>query len=420
MLAFQELGDRLEEAFLARDYDERAFPDLATRALEEARLPSVISHQDVVRWVLSSRALPTQDDLSAMFGQPPVTVYRGRRFFIQVLLWREGSTAIHRHGFSGAFTLLTGESLHTRYGFDLERRVSARFLLGKVHLLDAGLLKKGDVVPITHDLAHALFHLDTPTKMPESSPRRATASPSATIVVRTFREEDTFPQYNYLPPRLAFDPFHEDPATRRQLQALSFVRHTEPETYAGLAAELARASDLHTTYLVLLQAHRGKHGPEDGPLVLEAARKKHGAVIDDLAEVLREELRDAQVGRAREEARDPEVRFFLSLLQNLHEPRVIAALLESRFPGKTGKATKRALVERLEHPEDLGADLTDEPTRIALFALIDGCTEDELVGRFADAFGPEEAARERAAILRHAARLRRTALGPLFEGKNLR
>jgi len=420
MRAFQELGDRLEEAFLARDYDERAFPDLATRALEEARLPSVISHQDVVRWVLGSRVLPTQDDLSATFGQPPVTVYRGRRFFIQVLLWREGSTAIHRHGFSGAFQLLTGESLHTRYGFDLERRVSARFLLGKVRLLDASLLERGDVVPITHDLAHALFHLDTPPKLPEGARRAATASPSATIVVRTFREEDTFPQYNYLPPRVAFDPFHEDPATQRQLQALSFVRHTEPETYAALAAELASTSDLHTSYLVLLQAHRGRRGPEDGPLVLEAARKKHGAVIDDLAEVLHEELRDEQVGFAREQARDPDVRFFLSLLQNLHEPRVIAALLESRFPGKTGKETMRALVSKIENPKDLGADLTDEPTQIVVAALIDGCTEDELVARFAEAFGPEEAERERAAILRHAARLRRTALGPLFEGTNLR
>ena len=420
MLAFQTLGDRIEEAFSAKNYDERAFPDIAARALEEASLPSRITHQDVVRWVLSSRALPTQDDLSATFGQPPVTVYRGRRFFIQVLLWLEGSTAIHRHSFSGAFSLLTGESLHTRYAFELERRVSARFLIGNVRLIDASLLGRGDVVPITHDLAHALFHLDTPSQSTKDGKHLASASPSATIVVRTFREQDTFPQYDYLPPRVACDTFHEDPTTVRQLQTLSFVQQTEPEGYAKLAAELAQASDLHTSYLVLLQAHRGHRGSEDGPVVLEAARRRHGAVIEDLALVMHEELREEQVDRAREDAKDPEARFFLSLLQNLHEPRVIAALLESRFPGKPGKETMRALVSKLASSKNLGVDLTDEPTRIATLALIDGCTDEEIVGRFANAFGPDEPTRDRGAILRQAALIRRSALAPLFERTNRR
>src|SRR5262249_5517956 len=93
--AFAELGTRLERAFARVDYDQRAFPALAAAALRDARLEREASSLDVVRWVLAAPALPQQDDLAAKFGDPPVTVYRGRRFFIQVLLWREGSTAIH-------------------------------------------------------------------------------------------------------------------------------------------------------------------------------------------------------------------------------------------------------------------------------------------------------------------------------------
>jgi hypothetical protein len=396
---FRELGDRIDEAFSARDYDERAFPEIAARALEEARLSSVVSPEDVVRWLVRQRSLPTQDDIAARFGQPPVTVFRGRRFYVQVLLWREGATAIHRHGFSGAFTLLRGESLHTRYGFTPRRRVSSSFLIGDVELRERALLGPGDVVPITHDLAHALFHLD---------------APSATVVVRTFREEDVLPQYNYHPPCLAIDPFYEDPVSKRQLQALAFVRATDPESYAPLAAELAGRSDLETSYRVLAQAHRGRLGPTHAPPVIAAARARHGDVVDELLAALHEDLRDGQVGDARARTTEPNLRFFLALLQNLHEAEPIFDLVARRFPDKPARDTIRDFLHASKDPLTLGADLADEPTRITVDALLDGASDDELFARFGEIYGMEEARREADAIRRHAQRLRQTALGPLF------
>jgi len=399
MPVFRDLGDKLEESFAAVDYNERAFPDLATRALEEARLSTRVNHLEVTRWLVESRSLPTQDDIGAAFGQPPVTVYRGRRFYVQVLLWREGTTAIHRHGFSGAFTLLEGESLHTRYRFVETKRVNSSFLLGHLSLEDARVLGPSDVLPIHHHLAHALFHLD---------------APSATVVARTYREPDTLPQWNYHPPCLAIDPFHEDPATRRQLQALSFVRETNAKAYAPLAAELARRSDVQTSYQVLLQAHRGTLSREHAPLVTSAARERHGEVVDVLLGAIHEELRDKQVGQLRARVKDKDAGFFLSLLQNLRERDVIFALLEQRFPNAPAADTIRALLEKIPDVKSLGADLADEPTRLVVHALVDGADEKSLLERFVAAYGADEARREEAAIKRHAARLKKTALGPIL------
>jgi hypothetical protein len=45
-------------------------------------------------------------------------VYAGRRFYVEVVFWAEGTTAIHQHSFSGAFQVLVGSSIHTLYGFE--------------------------------------------------------------------------------------------------------------------------------------------------------------------------------------------------------------------------------------------------------------------------------------------------------------
>src|SRR5689334_19691162 len=103
MDVFHDLGHTIESAWSARDYDERAFPAVAAAALREAELHRRLGAGDLVRWLLAAPGLVPQHDLPAVFGHPPITMFRGRRFLIDAILWREGSTAVHRHGFSGAF-----------------------------------------------------------------------------------------------------------------------------------------------------------------------------------------------------------------------------------------------------------------------------------------------------------------------------
>jgi hypothetical protein len=401
MKIFDDLGARIEEAWRRLDYDEARFPSLATEALAELSPAASVGHAAVLDWLFASPTLPHQDDLCAKFGHPPITVFAGRRFYVQVLMWLEGSTSIHRHGFSGAFQLLDGTSLHARYRFDPRRRVSARMALGDLRLDRAELLARGDVVPITNDLIHALFHLEVP---------------SATVVVRTSSDVEAGPQYDYRPPGLAIDPFDRDPVLIRTIQALAFARRADPARFVERAAALAERSDLPTCFEVLLEAGRGAVPGGHASLapVLDAARRRHGPAIDELSLVLEEDLRDRKIRRLRAARKEPDLRFFLALLQNLPDRASIFAMVERRYPGAPPRDRVEGWTRALSGVDAIGVDLGDALTRHLFGALLDGCSGEETHARLSEVFPPTDVAAQTDAIARHGERIRRTALAPLF------
>jgi hypothetical protein len=399
MRLFEDLGARLDDAWQRLDYDERVFPELAAAALHEARVHREISGGDVVRWLLAAREIPEQDDLEAGFGHPPVTVYHGRRFYIQALLWAEGATTIHRHAFSGAFVVLDGSSLHVRHTFELRWRVSSRLLLGSVRRETAALLAPGAVVEITPDLIHSTFHLDVP---------------SATVVVRTYRDQESAIQYDYLPPTVAFDPFFEDPGTKRRLQALRFLRRTKQPGHVELAADLVARSDLHTAWVVLLDAYRYLGSAARAAPILAAARARHGAATDEIAAALDEELRRRKLHRVREAVHDPGERFFLALLQNLPDREAILAMVRQRHPDASPRARVVAWLEALSGAGIIGVDLSDRLTREIVLAMLDGRALPGVLARLAETFDPREVDAGAPGITRQCERIRRTTLGPLF------
>jgi hypothetical protein len=397
---FQELGQGIEAAWSARDYDERAFPALAAAALSARQIQRQLGARDVLRWLLAAPGLPLQHDLPAAFGQPPITVFRGRRFFVDVNLWREGSTAIHRHGFSGAFQVLDGSSLHARYAFDVRRRVSARLLLGDLRLLDAEVEARGTVTEITHDLVHCLFHLETP---------------SASIVVRTGREDDVGPQFSYLPPHVAEDPFStSDPITVRRRQGLGFARRSYPAEYAELAAGVIEGSDLHTAYLVLKDAFHGPGAADHAAGLAAVARRRHGPVMDELVASIRQQLRDEKLARLYRNEKDPDLRFFLGLLRNLPDRRSIYAVLRRRSPEIDPRERVLAWMRVLSGVDAIGVDLGDSLNARIVEALLDGSADEALLARLAEGFSADEVRSAAPRLLRHAGRIRETSLFPLF------
>lgn len=402
MRALHELGEALERRWRDLDWNEAAFPALAAEALESRELHRALGWRDVLRWVLASDALPPQGELRDRFGDAPVTVFHGRRCFVQVLMWREGSTSIHRHGFSGAFQVLEGESLHTEYEFATERRVSSRMLLGALRATRTTLLPRGAVHPITTGLAHALYHLE-----PQA----------ATVVVRTYREDDAHPQYAYRVGGVAIDPFYDDPVSTRQAQALRFLRAAEPEEALSLATALVARSDLHTGYLALSEMARG--GDDLHPL-LDALRARHGeAVSARLDAVVREERRERKVLALRARSEDRDERYLLALLANLHDREAVFAMVRARAPEADPRAwILQRLTPRLD-VERLGVDLADPFTLDAIDALLRADTDAAALGQLADRYGRAALDAQRDAALRHLARLRRSALAPLFTPRGL-
>lgn len=407
----QDLGDGIEAQWCAENYAEDVFPRLAADALRRANLPATLRLGDLLRWSLATNRLPAQRDLHSRFGDPAITLFTAPRFCIDVYVWFTATTALHQHGFAGAFQVLEGSSLHAQYTFEPTRDVNPYFRLGRLDLQGCELLGEGAVQEIRpgSDYIHRLYHLD---------------HPSATLVVRTFGSPGHQPQFSYLPPSVAMDPFFEDATAIKKLQCLgALFRGKDPEAAAAAGSWLARA-DLHTTFQILSLARHmlGRHGVEHifgignddsrfGAL-LDTARARHGDVVGSFEAVFVEQERVDQLVALRGSITDPELRFFLALLLNVEDRDVILSLVRQRFPDDDPRervlawagALARTRVMGAALPNALGVAGFDDYDGLILEHLIDGATDATVVMAMAQDEGAVQArvARLRAApVLRH-------------------
>lgn len=331
MELFQKLGGEIESLWLEENYNEAELPAIAAEALKRADLPSKLTAWDVVEWALNQGELPPQRDLHGNFADPPITIFSGPRFHIDLYFWFEGTTAIHQHGFCGAFQVLMGSSIHSWYEFETHEVINAFAEIGEMSLKVCELLEAGAVQEIVagKQYIHSLFHLEMP---------------SATIVVRTDRSPLHLPQFSYEKPNLAIDPFFEQPTITKKLQILSAaIRAKHPEA-DRMAVELLKTSDLQTSFVILSRLRHlvGANQLEqlfkiEGAVsrfqqFLDVVTRRHGKngeifkpIFDRLAAI------DEIVNR-RSFVTHPEHRFFMALLMNVDERERIFSLIKQRFP----------------------------------------------------------------------------------------
>lgn len=326
---FAELGTVVENRWRDHNYDEQLFPAIAATALIEQDLPGRVDPWEIVRWVHATPSLPRQMDLKGDFGDPPITVYTGPRFHIDVYYWLDATTNIHQHSFAGAFQVLLGSSVHSSYRFEKERELNSHFLIGKLQSADVSLLGKGDTRQINPgpEFIHSLFHLERP---------------SATITVRTYGGEPI--QYTYLKPYLAYDPFFTDASLIKKTQTVSLLLSMEHPEADKFIAESIDSSDFQTAYAMLEQAfdslcHRALEeivgrttGVDRFQALLERARRKHGELTDVLLPVFEEKWRQSEVRECRARIPGEDHRFFLALLLNALDRRAMLNLVKKRFP----------------------------------------------------------------------------------------
>ncbi|HEX3280052.1 MAG TPA: hypothetical protein VHR36_02375, partial [Pyrinomonadaceae bacterium] len=162
MQIFQDFGALVESRWRHENYNELVFPQLAAQALTESNLPSQVDPWEIIRWVQSADSLPDQKDAEGRFGDPPITLYSGPRFYVDVYFWLDGTTSIHQHAFTGAFQVLLGSSIHSRYSFNEKKVINEHLCVGDIKLEEVQLLKLNDVRLIKpgRDFIHSLFHLD--------------------------------------------------------------------------------------------------------------------------------------------------------------------------------------------------------------------------------------------------------------------
>jgi hypothetical protein len=295
MQEIEQLGADIERAWNTVHYRTDDFASIAQAALESRALSACLSTERIVRWLALSPAIPHQPS-GAMFGEPPIQVYADRRFYIELLFWVDGTTAIHQHSFSGAFQVVLGSSIHTTYGFEREQAIDRELLLGKLTAAHSELLHAGDVRPIVsgNRFIHSLFHLERP---------------SVTLVVRTRQDPGTMPQFSYLHPGIAYDPYARNDRASRLTRLLDVLDPRSPQT-TRLLTELIDAADL------------------------TAVARRHAALSTSLLIALKEARRQALVIRRRRSHRRADLRFFLALLLNIGDRSQILQFVEQQLPGE--------------------------------------------------------------------------------------
>lgn len=354
MQEFQTLGELIEKRWRQQNYNEQVFPDLAAQALTESDLPSRVDPWEIIRWVQSAPALPDQKDVEGSFGNPPITLFSGPRFYVDVYFWLDGTTTIHQHAFTGAFQVMLGSSIHSRYSFNETRRISEHFSIGDLGLEDVQLLKKNDVrlIQAGRNFIHSLFHLDRP---------------SATITVRTEHTPSAAPQWDYRKPYFAANPFFRNQILSKKLQTVGLLLGTKHKDADAMLSDLIVSSDFHTAYLVLQGAfHHLRSNQMDSlfglstgtdrfAALLDKARSVHGELVDLIPPVMDEQLRQQDIVNRRSSITGEEHRFFLALLLNVPSREKILELVKQRFPGTDPVEKVLDWVEELSQTRVLGS-----------------------------------------------------------------
>src|SRR5579884_1717726 len=345
MQIFKDLGAAIERRWQSENYQEEMFPDIATEALEEANVVGRVNPWEIVRWVFQSADLPNQRDVPGKFGDPPITLYDGPRFYIDAYYWLDGTTSIHQHSFCGAFQLLAGSSIHSSYKFDVERRINQHFITGKTTLEQVELLERGAVRPIIAGppFVHALFHLDRP---------------SVTICIRT-QHTTSGPQFDYRKPHFAVDPFFVEPVSNKRIHSASLLLRARHHDSLEMIGELLQQCDFQTAFSILQLAKDHFAGSalqhklgvfpdaERFAKLVEAARKRHGELVDMALEVFDEAVRENNIIQRRSRITHPDHRFFLALLLNVPDRVRLLAMVHQRFPNVEPVSTILSWIEEL-------------------------------------------------------------------------
>jgi predicted metal-dependent enzyme (double-stranded beta helix superfamily) len=400
---FHEMGNLVEERWRARGHDERAFPDVAARVLEELQPHRHVGVDAILEHFCGARTLEpqTRDRLAHRL----FVLHQGRRFHISALFWIDEIAAPHDHGFWGAFQVLDGARLHYVYRFEERLRESGRFQLGDLRLQATELLARGDVrqVAAGPGFVHALCHVDRP---------------GVSIVVETPAGEA--PTMDYHPPHVACAQSDDDPVLLAHLKVLDTLRLVDGDRYRRAACELLAGATLHTTFRVLEHAEE-RAGGDARAALLAAARARHGGAAELFATTLAEARRRMDTRIRRRLVRDPDHRFLLALLLYSPDRRAVDAMVRARAPAARPAERIGACIEELcltpapgggENVLDLPHD---ETWLLVLRLLLEGPSHAEVLARLADEFGAEEVAAQERGLRELCAAIRGSPLlRPLF------
>lgn len=354
MEIFEDLGSRIARDWSKHRFSFDSLPDIAATELDRTPLHKATDYKALLQWVNSTDTFPSQINMEATFGEPPLTVFWHPNFYIEALYWCTSTTSVHGHGFLGAFQVLAGTSLQSEFFFDSPQPSGKRCRIGTLRQTEASLLRLGSTQQILsgEDFVHSVFHL---------------GYPSVTIVVRTFGPPPGRPQYTYFRPGVAV-PFGLtfDQLTRRLLQIAKLQATLKTDDLFETVATIAAKCDLSAAFTLLQEVQPMLYAQNRvdvaTQLVLILATAHGLGPISKLAEALTVERSLDPLRRARDRVVEDDLRLFLALLLTQQGRRFVMPIVTDYTgdPNPQGKVAGwiRELAKRqiLNVPEDEGTE----------------------------------------------------------------
>ena len=353
---FTALGEYIRDRYRTCNYNQADLPVVAAEALAQFDSEFTFDAASIGAFFSTT---PIRQQPQLPFSNLPITVFRHRDFYIEILVWTNSTTSVHQHSFSGAFRVLQGSSLHTKFAFKSQKMVNQDCILGLLEPQHTEYLHTGSVRQIhpgPEGLIHSLYHLE---------------NPSLTLVVRSHGHAMYEPQYSYHRPYLAFDPFKLEKdeqviMTAKLLQVASQIdRPSMVQIWLEQIAQFdfSRLAWLFLNYKDYLEEAEQQH-------FFDHARQNHNTLVDSLEKVAQYQTTLHHISHSRTVLTDPDLRYFLALLMNAKDRAALLDMVKVRYPDEDPlECCARWLAKLSEGKTDTALRLTQIVQQANLGAL---------------------------------------------------
>ena len=375
---FRVLGDEVDRNWTIAGRDPHVLSHLASDALREIDVPEELGAQSILELLVDGSRLPKQRSSSDQFGQPPVVMYKRPDLEIQALIWMEGTTSIHQHGFDGAFRVIAGSSLHIPYAFDqVESLAEGHLVIGDLRPGSSDILLPGAVRPIVSgfEFIHALFHLERP---------------SVTVVVRNRSSELPYPQYTYRLPGVGIDEQHVDDRFLMRLRGLNALHRIDRSEALRSASQIVLTQDLWSA--IRTCDYWAYNFGEDVRFqeLMDSLVTRAQPLAELIPAMYEEDLRRGRLLARRGMMQQAHHRLLLALIVNLPHREAIEIAIRQAYPGSDPDLLLLTWLEELSSPEYRGVSglgLTVDQLDLLRRRLIGGGLQDAL-GEVASQWNP--------------------------------
>jgi hypothetical protein len=166
------------------------------------------------------------------------------------------------------------------------------------------------------------------------------------------------PQFTYLPPHLAVDPFHEDALTTRRKQLLDVLEKIDDPGYAEIARDTIAELDFERGFFVLQNCMPHLRNLDRWEEVWRTFEQRHGRLAGYVEPSLEGIVWRDRLVSMRSSVLEAEHRFFLALLLNVPRREDLLSLVEQRFGGDPVETIVR-WAEELGETSEIGTWILD-------------------------------------------------------------